>query len=287
MLKFTIRIVLLLMLSQSLASFAASKEIVQLQRDVALVQNDVNQLQRTLDQGLGGTNALTQQTLDRVNEIHAAEVSKNANIARNWEKLNLAIANLTTRLDRGMSEYLATREAIAGLTTRLERLEQRLEDIGNSVTHTRSSAGLSFSEALGGPPPGMTAEGLFQSALRDKLAGHLDLAVDEFTQYVHYYGNTELASSSQFHIGEIQYLRGELAAADISFTAVIERYPKSGKAPDALFLRALVREKQGDKEAARADLNRLLKSYPGSDAARRAANELKRVAGTGVQARSR
>jgi TolA-binding protein len=278
LLKRAIRLLILLVLAGKAVSYGASKEIVQLQRDVALLQYDLRSLQRSFDQSLGGTRALTQQTLDRVNQIHSSEVARNENIAKNWDKLNLTIATLGTRLDQSISEYVATREAMNGLSARLARLEQRLEDIGNSVTELQSSAGRpSPSELLGGPPPGMTADNLFQSALRDKLAGHLDMALDEFTQYVRYYGNTELAASSQFYIGEIQYHRGELPAADKALSTVIERYSKSGKAADALLMRALVREQQGEHAAAKDDLGRLLKTYTGSDAARRATSELKRL----------
>ena len=288
LLKRAIRLLILLVLAGKAVSYGASKEIVQLQRDVALLQYDLRTLQRSLDQSLGGTRALTQQTLDRVNQVHAADVARNENIEKNWDKLNLTVATLGTRLDQGISEYVATREAITGLSARLARLEQRLEDIGNSVTELQSSARrTSPSELLGGPPPGMTAESLFQSALRDKLGGHLEMALDEFTQYVRYYGNTELAASSQFYIGEIQYHRGELSTADTALSAVIERYPKSGKAADALLMRAFVREKQGEHSAARDDLNRLLKAYTGSDAARRATAELKRLNRAAESARAR
>jgi TolA-binding protein len=278
LLKRSIRLLILFVLAGQAVSNGASKEIVQLQRDVALLQYDLRSLQRTLDQSAGGTRALAQQTLDRVNQLHDSDVAKSENIAKNWDKLNLNMATLGTKLDQGISEYIATREAIRGLSARLAKLEERLEDIGNSVNELQSSAGhLSTSELPGGPPPGMTAENLFQSALRDKLAGHLDMALDEFTQYVRYYGDTELAASSQFHIGEIQYHRGEFPAADKALSTVIERYPKSPKAADALLMRALVSEKQDEHGAARDDLNRLLKTYKGSDAARRAAAELKRL----------
>jgi TolA-binding protein len=288
LLKRAIRLLILLVLAGQAVSFGASKEIVQLQRDVALLQYDLRSLQRSLDQSLGGTRALTQQTLDRVNQIHAANVAGSENAAKNWDKLNLTVATLGTRLDQSISEYVATRETMNGLSSRLARLEQRLEDIANSVTELQSSTRRpSPSEVLGGPPPGMTAETLFQSALRDKLAGRLDMALDEFTQYVRYYGDTELAASSQFYIGEIHYHRGELPSAEEALSKVIERYPKSGKAADALFMRALLREKEGEHVAARDDLNRLLKTYSGSDAARRATAELKRMSRRAESTRAR
>jgi TolA-binding protein len=276
-LKTTIRILLLLALTQTAVSFAANRDIVELQRDLALLQHDVQLLQRSLERGLGGTKELAQQTLHRVDQIHSAEVVRNENFAKNWEKLNLAIATLTVRLDQNTAEYLATREAIAGLSTKLARLEQKVLDVTTWRSEQQSSTRLSPLEVLDGPPSGMTAQSLFEAAMRDKLAGHFDLALDEFGQYLRYYGDTDLAASSQFHIGEIHYHRGELPAADEAFGAVIERYPNSSKAADALLMRALVRENQGESAAASDDLNRLLKAYRGSDAAKRAATQLKRM----------
>jgi hypothetical protein len=55
LLKTTIRILLLLALTQTAVSFAADKDIVELQREVALLQHDLRSLQRSPDQGLGGT----------------------------------------------------------------------------------------------------------------------------------------------------------------------------------------------------------------------------------------
>lgn len=52
--------------------FGASREMVQLQRDVSLLQDDVRSLQRTVDEKLATLNTLIQQTLD--NEIGRAHV---------------------------------------------------------------------------------------------------------------------------------------------------------------------------------------------------------------------
>jgi TolA-binding protein len=276
--KTTVRLLVLLLATQMAISFGANREIVQLQRDIALLHDDMRSLETSLDQSLGGFRVIAQQTLDRVNQIHTAAAIRNDNIAENWEKLNLTVAALNTKLNQNVTEYLATRDAMADLSARLARLEQRLADIGNSVTALQNAQpSVSVSEVFGVPPPGTTAESLFQSALGDKLAGRLDLALDEFQQYLRYYGNTELAAGSQFYIGEIHYHRGDLLLADEALTAVIERYPKSGKAADALLMRALLREKQGELAAARTDLGRVLERYRGSDAARRASPELKRL----------
>src|SRR5665213_2034486 len=48
-------------------AFGASKEIMELQRDVALLQDQVRTLQSALDQKVAAVLTLTQQTLDSVN----------------------------------------------------------------------------------------------------------------------------------------------------------------------------------------------------------------------------
>lgn len=270
--------VLLLLTSGATLSFGAKKEIVQLQRDMAILQSDVRSLQSSLNQSLGEARALAEQTLDRVNDVHAAGALRNQSVAENWDKLNLTIATLNAKLSQNAADNVATRETIADLNIRLQRLEQKLEDIGNSVLALQNS---------GGPPAGMPAETLFQSAIRDKMAGQLELALNGFEQYVKHYGSTEMAADAEFYMGEIHYQRGELAEAEAALSGVVDRHPKSGKAADAMLLRALTREKRGEFRAAQADLKKLLSTYRRSNAAKRAETELSRLERSASRACSR
>jgi TolA-binding protein len=58
---------------------------------------------------------------------------------------------------------------------------------------------------------------------------------------------------------------------------VLEQYPKSGKAPDALYRKAKALEKEGKRSQAVQELNKLVRAYPNSDAANRAQSELRRL----------
>jgi len=49
------------------ATFAANKETMELQRDVALMQEDIRQLQRGFDKQMATLQTLSQQTLDTTN----------------------------------------------------------------------------------------------------------------------------------------------------------------------------------------------------------------------------
>ena len=271
-----------LLLTVPCTGLAVSREIVQLQRDVALLDERVQKLQRSVDERMGAMMALLQQNLDRVNEVHKANAVMQGAFTerlRQQEKIIVApVATLGAKLDQMSAEFLAVRDTVVDLNARLKRLEQKLVDMESAVRIMRAPPPPpSVSEALGGPPAGVTAEGLFQSAMRDQFAGHYDLALTEFQDYLRYFGNTELAASAQFHIGEIAFRQGDLDAALGAFDQVLEVYPKSGKAPDALLLRAKVLEKQGKRSAAVQELTKLIRSHPNSDAARNAQSDLRRL----------
>lgn len=272
---------------------AVDKEIVELQREIALLNEDVRALQRSMDERTGAIIALLQQTLNRVNEVHTADAVMQSTLAdglRQQQKtVSVPVANLSAKLDQVVSGSLAINENMADLNARLKRLEQKLIDVENAVRIMQAPPPPppSISEALGGPPTDVTAQGLFQAAMRDQLAGNYDLALQEFQDYLRYFGNTELAATSQFHVGEIAFYKNNSEAAIEAFDLVLERYPKSGKAPDAFYLKAKVLEKEGMRSQAVQELTKLGRAYPNSDAANRAQIELKRLRAVQGASRSR
>src|SRR5271154_6030599 len=64
--------VLVVFFALSPFAFGASKEIMELQRDVALLQDQVRTLQSAVDQKVAAIQTLTQQTLDSVNRTNTA-----------------------------------------------------------------------------------------------------------------------------------------------------------------------------------------------------------------------
>ena len=53
--------------------------------------------------------------------------------------------------------------------------------------------------------------------MRDKSAGNADLAIEQFQNYLKWFGSTDLAPNAQYYIGEIKYLRGDLDGALMAF----------------------------------------------------------------------
>jgi tol-pal system protein YbgF len=277
-----------LLLSTSRA-FAADKDIVELQRDVALVgeqvknlQTTVNNLQTTVNEKMGAMGVVLQQTLDRANQIHAegaASVKSLGDQLRQQEQQIVApLASLSAKLDQVATQTSAIQDNTADLSSRLGRQEQRLVDLENAVRVLQAPPAPPPSNPQpGAPPPGTSAQGLFQDAQRDQLAGHSDLALQEYRDYLKYFGDTETAATAQFHIGEMLLNQGDFDGAIQAFDTVIVQNPKSGRAPDALYMKAQALQKQGDRAAAMKALSQLIRQYPDSDAAATAKTELPRA----------
>ncbi|HTX36363.1 MAG TPA: tetratricopeptide repeat protein [Bryobacteraceae bacterium] len=280
---------------------AADKDVIELQREVAGLSDQVHNLQialsmlqSTFDQRLGAQGALLQQTLDGVNQIRTDSAVETKTVAgqlsQQEQKIAIPVAALNAKIDQMIVSFSAAQENISDMNSRLGRLEQQIVDLANVVKVLQAptpapptglgsgmpatGAPASGVSATGGPPPGVTAEGLYQDATRDELSGKPDLALQEYTQYLQYFGDTDKAADAQFQIGEIQYHQGNADQAIQAFDAVVSHFPDSTHAPDALYEKAQALKSEGQRTSATEVLNRLVLLYPESDAAGRAKADL-------------
>src|ERR1700736_5746134 len=83
------------------------------------------------------------------------------------------------------------------------------------------------------PPSGMQAEGTYTNAYRDYVGGNYDLAMQEFADYLKYFGTTQFAPNAQYYIGDIYYRRKDFDNAVQAFDAVLEHYQDNSKTADA------------------------------------------------------
>lgn len=267
---------------------AADKDVIELQRDVALVsdqvktlQTAIGSLQNSVTDKLAGLTVLVQQTLDRANQNHTDNAILAKTVAdqlRDQEmKITAPVAGLNAKLEQVATQLSTTQDSLSDVNARLGRLEQRMVDLENAVKIIQAPPAQPPSgSAGGGPPAGVTASGLFDNATRDQLSGKADLALHEYQDYVKYFGDTEMAAAAQFHIGEILVNQENYDDAITALDMVVTQYPKSANAPDALYLKAQAQKKSGDRAAGNRTLSQLIRQYPDSDAAQNAKTELPR-----------
>jgi tol-pal system protein YbgF len=276
----------------SALSFGASKEIVELQRDVALLQDKMDTMQRDLDTKLGALTAMLQAVQDNSARSNA---SLQDALSNGIGKQLTPVSGLSTKVDSMGEDVHALRDALGDLSARLERMDAKMTDLKNQmqiVQNPPAAPGVSApagSEpgtapgaqpqqgSAAGPPAGMTAEKTYTDARRDLQTGNADLALQEFQQYLTYFPNTELAANAQYYIGEILFRRSDYNNAIPAFDAVLERYPDNPKTADAHFMKGMALLKAGQRNRAVQEFRTLVANYPRTDNARKAQQQLRQL----------
>lgn len=273
-------------------SFAASKEIMELQRDVAGLQEQLRLLKESQDKQLAALTVLVQQALEtsKSSTTGVAVIQNNLQQSlRDMEsKVSTPVAGLSTRLD-GMDQDMRTlQQSLADLNGSVNKLQQQLTDLNKAVAILAAPPPPppAATTATGGPggvaaaapapeAPCPPASQLYPDANSDKGAGKYDLALKEYADYLRCYGNLPLAPAAQYNIGTIHALQGDNESAVQDFDAVLEKYPDNSKTPDALFSKGVALVKMGRRTDGADEFAELIKRYPKSDLAVKACDQRK------------
>jgi tol-pal system protein YbgF len=272
-----LRLCLFAFLIVPFAAFGANKEMVELQRDVATLQDQVRTLQTSQTEKLTAMGVLLQQTLDAANNavkgMAVLESRMNDRLDKQTASVGQPVVAVGAKVDQMSSEFQSLRESINDVGSRLGRLELKLVDLGNAVRTIQSPPAAPTAAASSAPV--IPAGTLYDTAYRDKMSGKPELALKGFTDYVQMYGDTDLAPNAQFFIGQIHAEQGDFDSAVKDFDAVVERYPSSGKTADALFAKGMALVKLNKKTDGAKEFRAILTKYPNHETAPKACSQLK------------
>jgi len=259
---------------------AVAKEIVQLQRDVALLQQQVRDLQTSLDSNNAVLKTLVEQSLDGVNRMGTtvSELEKSVQAAQ---------GTTNTRVDALATQVQSLRDAVDEMAARLGRMAQQLSEtqsvlqsvdarLAPPAPATPPTAGTT-SGATPAPQPPPSAKALYDNALRDFTSGKYDLAWQQFSDYLKYYARSELAGNAQFYLGEIRYRQGDYRGAIDEYDKVLASFPASFKVAAAQFKKGYALLELNEREAAVQVLKTLIDKYPRTEEARLARERLERL----------
>lgn len=269
---------------------AASREIQELQRDVGLLQEQVKQLQSSQDMKLVAIQTLVQQAIDNSNKANTGvaviQDGFNRNLRDLESKVVTPVVTLGTRMDQMSNDFRNLQNAVADLTSILNKLQTQLNDVNNAIKVLQAPPAPPPQAPTTPGEPGAAASGnsgapsisgtdLYNNAIRDRTAGNLDLALQEFNQYLQWYGNTPLAVNAQYYVAYIHYSQGDYDSAVKEFDLVLEKYPSDNpKIPDALYWKGMALARQGHRTQGAEEFKELLKRYPNSDVSRQACSQL-------------
>jgi len=273
---------------------AVSKDMIQLQEQVSQLLQGQRDLRSAIDSNNATLRTLVQQSLDATNQL-------NSQMGVLQKGVQEATANSGSRIDtistqtQGLSDNMQDIQARAAkLGQQMNDMQGLLQSIDAKVSGGASSAPSNYSGPASQQPnqgqaqpsqpensapsmPAISADTLYQNALRDFSTGKYELSRQEFSDYVKNFPTNELASNAQFYLGEISYQQANYQDALAQYEIVMSNYPKSFKLAAAQLKKAFAELELGMKSSGIRDLREVVRRFPGSDEARRAQAKLKEL----------
>lgn len=263
-------------------AFGASKEIQELQRDVAMLQDQVRTMQKDFGDRLVSMQTLVQTTLDSVNKtntlVGVMENRFNDAMKQQQQSVSAPVAAVTQKLDQMSEDFRAVRESVLDMNTRMGKLDAKIADLQNLIntikappppppgsTDTTGGAPTQTMPAQSGPPAGLSADTLYSNSYRDYMTGKYDLAMQEFNDYLKFFPSTQFAANAQYYIGDINYKKANYDDALTAFDSVLERFPDGNKTGDSHYMKALCLLKLGRNNAAAGEFRTIVRQYSDLD----------------------
>src|SRR5207248_8126450 len=218
---------------------AASKEIVQLQTMVQNLQDQLQHMQQSIDERMGVMKDLVQQSTDNVNKMGVAVTNLQTTLN---QQIQQQTKDSGAKVDQVSAQIQALNDSVDELKARLTRVTAQLDDIAKQQQNlpaqqpTGAPGGgpgtvpqAAQQQQIQAPPPDV----LYNNALRDYNAGKNDLASQEFSDYIKFYPNTDLAGNAFFYLAEVAYRQGNYQEAAKNYDQVLQNFPSGSKAAAA------------------------------------------------------
>jgi tol-pal system protein YbgF len=265
----------LMLLAPLTPAFGVSKEIVQLQTQVQILSDQLQKMQQSNDERMGVLKNLIETNTDSVNKMTAA-------LAAMQKTLQSQNGDTQAKVDQISGQVQALNDSVDEMKARLNKLQKQLEDIQTAQQNMAAqavpaTAATSQQPTAVAQPQAPPADVLYANALRDYNAARYDLAVQQFTDYLKFYSNTDLAGNAQFYIADVEYRQGNFDAAVADYDKVLEQFPGGNKAAASQLKKGFALLELGQKDAGVRELNSLINRYPKALEAQQARDRLRKL----------
>ncbi len=250
-------------------AWGASKEMIQLQTQVQQLQEQMTAMQRSFDERMGVMKNLVEQDTDAVNKVVSALNALQTTLQKQQ-------TDAGTRTDQVSGQIQAMNDTMDELKVRLAKVTKQLEDMQaaqQSIQAQQATQQAQQQAQAQAPPPDV----LYNNALRDYNGNKNDLALQEFSDYIKFYPNTDLAGNSYFYLGELQFRQGNYQQAAQSYDQVLQNFPSGNKAASAQLKKGFALIELGKQDDGVGELRHLIQRYPHSPEALQARDRLRKL----------
>ena len=250
-------------------AYGANKDMVQLQTQVQQLQEQMTTMKQSFDERMGVMKNLVEQNTDASNKTTAAITSlQNA--------LQKQQGDSAGKVDQLSGQIQALNDTLDELKVRLAKVSKQLEDMqaGQQSIAAQQQATQAQAQAQAQAPP---PDVLYANALRDYNGAKNDLASQEFSDYIKFYPNTDLAGNAYFYLAEIQFRAGSYPQAVTNYDQVLQNFPSGNKAAAAQLKKGFALIEMGQKDDGVQELRHLIQRYPKTNEAVQARDRLRKL----------
>lgn len=251
------------------AAFSANKDMVALQTQVQAMQDQLARLQQSNDERFGAMRSLMEQNTDTINRVANS-------LDAISHSLQTATADQGGKVDQVSAQVQSLHDSVDELKARLAKVSKQLDDMAAAQQNLQAAPagqpGMPQQQPQAQAPP---PDVLYNNALSDYNGAKYNLAMQEFGDYIKYYGNTDLAGNAQYYIADIEYRQGNYQQAVQDYDKVLEQYPSGNKASAAQLKKAYALINIDQRDAGIRELRSLIARYPKSLEAQQARERLR------------
>jgi tol-pal system protein YbgF len=250
-------------------AYGVNKDMVELQTQVQQLQQQMTAMKQSFDERMGVMKNLLEQNTDVANKVTAAINGLEASINKQQQDRG-------AQVDQISGQIQALTDTMDELKVRLTKLSKQLEDLQaaqQSMAAQQTQAQQQQQAIAQAPAPDV----LYNNALRDYNGGNNDLATQEFSDYIKFYPNTDLAGNAYFYLAEIQYKAGDYPKAVANYDLVLQNFPSGNKAASAQLKKGFALIELGKTDEGAQELKHVIQRYPRTNEALQARERLRKL----------
>jgi len=253
------------------------------------LRSDVTKLRLQLD-----AQQLAAARADSANRANLAAIARQVqsvldSLAAQQAMLAAFRGDLRVQLYNVEQQLVAVQELTGQSQQRLTELRTQLEQRSEQIAAQAPAAAPPVPSAAGAAPPagpGQAAaaapasaepspDQLMELGLQQLRRGSPATARTAFAEFLKAYPLHARAGDAWFFTGEAWNADQRPDSAAAAYQQVVQHFPTSGHMPAALYKLGLIAVQKGNKDEARAEFNRLVASFPLSDEAALARDQLR------------
>jgi tol-pal system protein YbgF len=250
-------------------AYAVNKDLIELQTQVTQLQQQMTAMKQSFDERMGVMKNLLDQNSDASNKVTAA-------INELQSSINKQQQDRSGQVDQMSGQIQALNDTMDELKVRLAKLSKQLEDMSaaqQSMATQQAQAQQQQQAIAQAPPPDV----IYNNALRDYNGGKNDLAIQEFSDYIKFYPNTDLAGNAYFYLAEVQFKAGDYQTAVTNYDLVLQNFPSGNKAAASQLRKGLALIELGKQDEGVEELRHVIQRYPRTNEAIQARDKLRKL----------